>query len=96
MSVGTIIAAVIAGAIVGVLARLALPGRQNISLLMTIVLGILGNVVTAWLLSMTAYRNQSGIAWIPLLIGVAVAALLIVLYSSLTGRRTTGTGTSLR
>ena len=37
--VGTIIGAIIIGAIVGALARLVLPGKQNISMLVTIVLG---------------------------------------------------------
>jgi len=36
---------IIAGLIIGLLARLVLPGRQRIGLLWTIVLGILGSVV---------------------------------------------------
>jgi len=34
-----IITAIVVGAIVGVLARLVLPGRQNISIILTIVVG---------------------------------------------------------
>lgn len=37
---GTIIGALIAGIIIGPLARLALPGKQNISVGMTILLGL--------------------------------------------------------
>ena len=36
----TIVVTVILGAIIGVLARLVLPGRQDISTLMTVLLGI--------------------------------------------------------
>lgn len=93
----TIIGAVISGLIIGALARLALPGRQNISMLMTILLGILGSLAGSWLTYYMGYRNSNGgFEWIPFLVGVAVAALLIVLYTSMTGRRTTGTGTTLR
>ncbi len=36
---------IIAGLVIGLLARLALPGRQKIGLLWTVALGILGSVV---------------------------------------------------
>jgi uncharacterized membrane protein YeaQ/YmgE (transglycosylase-associated protein family) len=85
----TIIVAIIVGAIVGALARLALPGNQNISLLVTIILGILGSIIGTWLLAtLTGYSNASGgIAWIGLLGGVIVAAILIVIYGKVTGIR---------
>ena len=38
--IGTILWGIIGGAIIGILARLLLPGRQNISMLLTIVVGI--------------------------------------------------------
>ncbi|MGV0803485.1 GlsB/YeaQ/YmgE family stress response membrane protein, partial [Mycolicibacterium elephantis] len=38
----TIIVALIVGAILGVLARLILPGKQNIGMLVTILLGAVG------------------------------------------------------
>lgn len=87
--ISTIIVAIIVGAIVGALARLALPGQQNISILVTIILGALGSMIGTWLLAtLTGYNNSSGgIAWIGLLGGVVVAALLIVLYGMLTGKK---------
>lgn len=95
--IATIISAVISGLIIGALARLVLPGRQNISILMTILMGVLGSFIGSWLTYQFGYSNSNdGFQWIPLLVGVAVAALLIVLYGSMTGRRTTGTGTTLR
>ena len=40
--IGTIIGAIVIGAIIGALARLVMPGRQSIGVLMTIALGIVG------------------------------------------------------
>ena len=45
----TIIVTVILGAIIGALARLVLPGKQNISTLMTVILGIIGALIGSWL-----------------------------------------------
>ena len=47
MSFMGIIGAIIVGAIIGALARLVLPGKQNISVLMTIVLGIVGSLAAS-------------------------------------------------
>lgn len=86
--VSTIISAIIAGLIIGALARLALPGRQNIGILMTIVLGILGSLIGSWLTYQVGYSNSNGgFQFIPFIVGIIVAALLIVGYLSLTGRR---------
>jgi uncharacterized membrane protein YeaQ/YmgE (transglycosylase-associated protein family) len=87
----TIIVTVILGAIVGALARLVLPGRQNISTLMTVVLGIIGALVGSWLWTGVFNKGDtSGIDWIALIMGVVVAAVLIVAYERVVaGRRTT-------
>lgn len=52
MFIGTIIGWIVAGLIVGALARLLVPGRQNISIAMTIVLGIVGALVGGFIGSM--------------------------------------------
>ena len=41
--IGTIISAIVVGLIVGVLARLVMPGKQNIGMIVTIVLGAIGS-----------------------------------------------------
>lgn len=85
---GTIISAIVLGLIIGVLARFVMPGKQDISIVMTIVLGILGSVVGSWLTGLFGYQNSSGgIAWINLIVGVLVACVLIGVYLSMTGRR---------
>jgi uncharacterized membrane protein YeaQ/YmgE (transglycosylase-associated protein family) len=90
--IGTIISAIVVGAIVGALARLIMPGKQSIGVIMTIVLGILGSFIGSWVTYQVGYSNSNG-GWavIPFLVGVVVAAILIGLYVGITGRRGTGT-----
>jgi uncharacterized membrane protein YeaQ/YmgE (transglycosylase-associated protein family) len=91
--IGTIISAIVVGAIIGALARLVMPGKQNIGMLMTIVLGIIGGLLGSWIThSVGHYQNNGGIAWIPFLVGVVVAVVLIAIYVAVTGRR----GTTVR
>jgi uncharacterized membrane protein YeaQ/YmgE (transglycosylase-associated protein family) len=78
--IGTLIGAVVIGAIIGALGRLILPGKQNISLVVTILIGIVANVVVTFIVRQLGYSNNSGIAWIPLILGAIVAAILIVVY----------------
>jgi uncharacterized membrane protein YeaQ/YmgE (transglycosylase-associated protein family) len=86
--IGTIIGAIIAGLIIGALARLVLPGRQNISILVTIILGILGSLIGSWVVYQLGYSNSNGgFEIIPFLAGIVVAALLIVGYGAMTGNR---------
>lgn len=84
----TILIAIVIGAIIGGLARLVMPGHQNISIVMTIVLGILGSAIGSWLVAQFGYSNASGgIAWIAILAGVVMAAILIAVYLKVTGGR---------
>ena len=84
----TILTAVVVGAIIGGLARFVMPGHQNIWILMTIVLGILGSAIGSWLVSSLGYSNASGgIAWIAVFAGVVVAAILIAVYLKVTSGR---------
>jgi uncharacterized membrane protein YeaQ/YmgE (transglycosylase-associated protein family) len=84
----TIISAIIGGLIIGALARLIMPGKQNIGLLMTIVLGILGSLIGSWLTYQLGYNNSNG-GWevIPFIVGIIVAAILIAIYVSVTGKK---------
>ncbi|HEY5248554.1 MAG TPA: GlsB/YeaQ/YmgE family stress response membrane protein [Dermatophilaceae bacterium] len=87
----TILMALLAGIIIGPLARLVLPGRQNISLTMTVLLGAVGALAGSWIYrAISGNTDTSGIDWIALGIGVVVAALAIVGYGSITGREESG------
>jgi uncharacterized membrane protein YeaQ/YmgE (transglycosylase-associated protein family) len=86
----TIIVTVILGAIIGALARLVLPGKQNISTLVTVILGIVGALIGSWVWTGLLNKGDtSGIDWIALFIGVAAAAVLIVIYERMVAGRTT-------
>ena len=82
----TIIGAIIVGAIIGALGRLILPGKQNISIVVTILIGIVANVIVTLVVRQIGYANNGGIAWIPLILGAIVAALIIVLYGRMTSK----------
>jgi uncharacterized membrane protein YeaQ/YmgE (transglycosylase-associated protein family) len=86
--VGNIIGIIIFGAIVGGLARLVLPGRQQISATMTVALGIVGALVGYFLAALLGVERTSGIDWIRDTISVVVAALAIVGYEAISGRKT--------
>ena len=87
--IGSIILAIIVGAIIGVVARLVMPGKQNIGMIMTVVLGALGGLIGSAVASYFGYHNANGgVAWIPFFIGVGVAVILIAIYESVMGRRT--------
>jgi uncharacterized membrane protein YeaQ/YmgE (transglycosylase-associated protein family) len=77
----TIVFAVLAGSVVGPLARLALPGRQSISILLTIVLGAAGSLVgTLIYFSISGDHGTASVDWVSGVIGVVVAAALILRY----------------
>jgi uncharacterized membrane protein YeaQ/YmgE (transglycosylase-associated protein family) len=86
--IGSILLAIIVGAIIGLVARLVMPGKQNIGMIMTVVLGALGGLIGSWAAGYFGYHNTNGgIAWIPFFVGVGAAVVLIAVYESLTGRR---------
>jgi len=91
----TILLALVAGIIIGPLARLVLPGRQNISLVMTVVLGAVGALAgSAIYHAISGNKDTSGIDWIAFAIGVIVAAVAIAIYGSMTGRARSGSSRS--
>ncbi len=87
--IGSIILAIIVGAIIGVVAHLIMPGKQNIGIIVTVLLGTVGGLIGSAVANQLGYHNANGgIAWIPFFIGIVVAVFLIAVYQVLTGRRT--------
>ena len=81
-----IIGTIIFGAIVGLLARVVIPGRQAYGFLITILLGIGGALIGYWLWGLLGGTDTFGIDWIRLAISVAAAAVLSFAYTALTRR----------
>ncbi|MCV7173547.1 MULTISPECIES: GlsB/YeaQ/YmgE family stress response membrane protein [Mycolicibacterium] len=86
-----IITAILIGVVVGVLGRLALPGRQPIGFLITVLVGIVSAFIgTAIARAIGIPTATNGIDWLELLVQVIVAALGVALVAALMGRRRTG------
>ena len=79
--------AIIAGLIIGLIARAVLPGRQNIPIWLTIILGVLGAVIGNAIASALGVDDTNGIDWIRHIIQIAAAAGLIALVEPLWSRR---------
>jgi uncharacterized membrane protein YeaQ/YmgE (transglycosylase-associated protein family) len=79
IGVGDIIVYVVAGAIIGALARLIVPGKQSMGWVSTIVLGVVAAIVGGILWN-ALFPNNDGIAWIG---SIIVAVILVFLYVKL-------------
>ncbi|WP_314685024.1 GlsB/YeaQ/YmgE family stress response membrane protein [Rothia mucilaginosa] len=84
---GTIIGTIITGAIIGAIARFFMRGRQNISILWTIVCGAIGAAVGNWAAVQLGVAATAGIDWIRWILSVFAAMLTISLYLGMTGRK---------
>lgn len=84
---GTIIGTIITGAIIGVIARFFMRGRQNISILWTIVCGAIGAAVGNWAAVQLGVAATDGIDWMRWILSVFAAMLTISLYLGMTGRK---------
>ncbi|MEU4194765.1 GlsB/YeaQ/YmgE family stress response membrane protein [Kribbella sp. NPDC026611] len=77
-----IIVSLIAGIIFGPLARLVLPGKQNISLGWTILGGGIGAFIGGLIAYFLGVKDTSGPDWIQYLIQIVCAAIVIAIISA--------------
>ena len=82
-----IIQAIIIGAIIGFLGRLALPGKQNIPIWLTIVVGIVAAFIGTYIARLFGIADTNGIDWLELIIQVIVAAIGVAVVAGIYGRR---------
>lgn len=87
MEINGIISAIIIGIVIGLLGRLFAPGRQKISILVTIIVGILAALLGAFIASNLGVRETDGIDWIQLLIQIGLAVVGVMLAARLLGGR---------
>lgn len=85
----TILGWIVFGLIVGFIARALVPGKDNIGILMTIGLGILGSVVGGLVFSLFSGRFElsNPVGWIG---SIIFAIILLVVYNKVTGRKQVG------
>jgi uncharacterized membrane protein YeaQ/YmgE (transglycosylase-associated protein family) len=81
--IGSILGYILVGLIVGLLARMLVPGRDPVGLLGTLAIGVVGAVLGGWLAG--AFLNETpGVDW---LASIGVAVLLVLLVRSSSRRR---------
>ena len=82
----------VAGLIIGLLARLILPGRQRIGLLMTLLLGVVGSIIGGTIANLL----RSGSIWELNFIGFVAAVAASVALLAVAERAGLGAGDSHR
>ncbi|MGV0834598.1 GlsB/YeaQ/YmgE family stress response membrane protein [Mycolicibacterium thermoresistibile] len=88
MTITGIISAILVGIVVGALGRLLLPGKQNIGILITILVGIVSAFIgTAIARAAGIPTATRGVDWLELLVQVVVAVIGVAIVASLMGRR---------
>jgi uncharacterized membrane protein YeaQ/YmgE (transglycosylase-associated protein family) len=87
MTITGIITAIIIGAIIGVLGRLVVPGRQNIPIWLTIVIGIVAAFIGTFIASLIGVASTGGIDWIEIVLQVVVAAIGVYVAAAAYARR---------
>jgi uncharacterized membrane protein YeaQ/YmgE (transglycosylase-associated protein family) len=80
-----IVSAIVVGAIIGVLGRLVVRGRQNISMIATIIIGIVAALIGTAIARAASVGDTDGIDWIKLAIQVGLAAIGVALYAGTAG-----------
>ncbi|MCW2718896.1 MAG: hypothetical protein QOG20_4332 [Pseudonocardiales bacterium] len=84
---GSIIGAIVIGLILGVLARLILPGKQDIPLWLTIVVGIVAAFIGTYIARLFHVDQTSGFDWIKHITQLIVAIIGIALVAGIYSRR---------
>ncbi|MEV4438907.1 GlsB/YeaQ/YmgE family stress response membrane protein [Streptomyces sp. NPDC049577] len=75
MAISGIISAIVIGAIIGVLGRLLVPGRQHIGVVWTIAIGIVAAFIGTLIAHALHVDHTKGVDWIEWLIQIGLAAL---------------------
>jgi uncharacterized membrane protein YeaQ/YmgE (transglycosylase-associated protein family) len=79
--------AIIAGLIIGLIAKAVLPGKQDIPIWLTIILGVIGAIIGNAVASALGVEDTKGIDWIRHIVQIAAAAALIAVVSPMWARR---------
>ena len=87
MTVTGIITALIVGLIIGALGRLVVPGKQNIPIWLTMVIGVVAALLGTVLANAIGVGNTRGFDWIEFAFQVVLAAIGVALVAGLSSRR---------
>jgi uncharacterized membrane protein YeaQ/YmgE (transglycosylase-associated protein family) len=82
-----IIFVILVGIVIGLLGKLVAPGdKDNIPLWLTIVCGIGGVIIGWYVYSAFGGNGSPGVDWVRWIVAIIVAAVLVVVASTITGR----------
>lgn len=81
---------IVAGLVIGALARLFKRGRQRLSLLATLLLGLAGSVIGGLVASLFGTGDVFELNFLGFIVAVIAATLLIGVAEGMRGDRTTG------
>ena len=85
---GLIVSIIVIGLIAGALARLVVPGRQDMSIVATIVLGIVGSFIGGFLGYLIFHKDaQDGFLQPAGIVGAFIGAVIALLIWTRVGRR---------
>ena len=78
---------IIAGLVIGALARLVKPGKQNLGILATLLLGLAGSVIGGLIANLLGTGDVFELNVLGFIVAVVAAVLLIGVAESLTSKR---------
>lgn len=87
MEIGGIFTALVIGLVVGALGRLVAPGKQNIPIWLTLLIGIVAALLGTIVAGLFGVAETDGPDWIELAIQIAFAAVGVSLAAGVYGRR---------
>lgn len=87
MEVTGIFTALIIGLIIGALGRLVVPGKQNIPIWLTLVIGVVAAFLGTLLAAAVGVDDTPGIDWIELALQIGLAAAGVAIAAGVWGRR---------
>ena len=80
-----IIWTILIGLVVGVIARLILPGKENMGILMTIVIGVVGSFLAGIIGQFIGWWTVG--SWVGFAASIIVAIILLVVYGKIKGKK---------
>ncbi|WP_203790626.1 GlsB/YeaQ/YmgE family stress response membrane protein [Paractinoplanes rishiriensis] len=87
MEITGIFTAIIIGLIIGALGRLVVPGKQNIPIWLTLVIGVVAALIGTFLAAAVGVDETPGIDWIELALQIGLAAAGVAAVAGARGRR---------